>query len=115
MSTRSERQRHCAPSHALLDLLRASGVNAEAAYELRPGRATELTTLEPGMLYAVGGTVYHLPRRTTPGYLTRLVPGTPEVAAYLALARPVELPDIPPPASGWATIWRLRLALQKAT
>lgn len=104
-----------APIHALMNLLRAHGVDVCGAYELRPGKVTEVTSLEPGMLYAAGGKVYHLPRRASPGYIGRLIPGTPEAAAYLALARPVELPMIPPPESGWATTWRLRIALEKST
>ena len=103
------------PTQALIALLRAHGVDVDAAYELRPGKATEVTSLEPGMLYAAGGKVYHLPRRDSSGYIGRLVPGTPEATAYLALARPVELPVIPPPLSGWATIWRIRNALKKST
>ena len=107
--------RRNAPNHALIALLRAHGVDVDGAYELRPGRATEVTSLEPGMLYATGGKVYHLPHRASPGYIGRLIPGTPEAVAYLALARPVELPVIRPPSSGWATTWRLRVALEKTT
>ena len=107
--------RRNAPNHALIALLRAHGVDVSGAYELRPGRATEVTSLQPGMLYAAGGKVYHLPHRASPGYIGRLIPGTPEADAYLALARPVELPTIRPPSSGWATIWRLRAALEKST
>ncbi len=107
--------RRNAPNHALIALLRAHGVDVDGAYELRPGRATEVTSLEPGMLDAAGGKVYHLPHRASPGYIGRLIPGTPEAAAYLALARPVELPVIRPPSSGWATTWRLRVALEKST
>ena len=107
--------RRNAPNHALIALLRAHGVDVSGAYELRPGRATEVTSLQPGMLYAAGGKVYHLPHRASPGYIGRLIPGTPEADAYLALARPLELPTIRPPSSGWATIWRLRVALEKTT
>ena len=107
--------RRNAPNHALIALLRAHGVDVSGAYELRPGRATEVTSLQPGMLYAAGGKVYHLPHRASPGYIGRLIPGTPEADAYLALARPLELPTIRPPSSGWATIWRLRAALEKST
>jgi hypothetical protein len=84
------------PTHALLRLLQASGIDADAAYELRPGRATEATTLSPG-------------------YIGRLVPGTPEAAAYLALAVPVQLPTLRQPTPGWSTIYRLRVALEKST
>lgn len=107
--------RRNSPNHALLHLLKAHGIDADAAYELRPGVATEVTTLEPGMFYAHGGKVYHLPRRASPGYIGRLIPGTPEAAAYLALAKPVELPVIAPPKRGWATTWRMILALEKST
>lgn len=103
------------PTRALIALLRAYGIDVDAAYELRPGKATEATSLEPGMLYAVGGTVYHLPRRDSSGYIGRLVPGTPEAAAYLALARPVELPVIRHPDAGRSTSWRIRNALKKST
>jgi hypothetical protein len=103
------------PTHALLRLLQASGIDADAAYELRPGRATEATALSPGMLYAAAGGLYHLPRRSSPGYIGRLVPGTPEAAAYLALAVPVQLPTLRQPTPGWSTIYRLRVALEKAT
>jgi hypothetical protein len=94
-------------------LLQASGIDADAAYELRPGRATEATTLSPGMLYAAAGALYHLPRRASPGYIGRLVPGTPEAAAYLALAVPVQLPNLQQPTPGWWKITRLRVALLK--
>lgn len=113
--TRLPNIRRNSPNRALIALLQASGIDAEASYELRPGRVTEVTSLEPGMLYAAGGKVYHLPHRASPGYIGRLIPGTPEAAAYLALARPVELPVIRQPESGWATIWRLRVALEKTT
>jgi hypothetical protein len=103
------------PTHALLRLLQASGIDADAAYELRPGRATEATALSPGMLYAAAGALYHLPRRSSPGYIGRLVAGTPEAAAYLALAVPVQLPTLRQPTPGWSTIYRLRVALEKAT
>ncbi len=103
------------PTHALLRLLQASGIDADAAYELRPGRATEATALSPGMLYAAAGALYHLPRRSSPGYIGRLVPGTPEAAAYLALAVPVQLPTLRQPTPGWSTIYRLRVALEKST
>ena len=103
------------PNRALTALLRAHGVDVYGVYELRPGKVTEITSLQPGMLYSAGGKVYHLPHRASPGYIGRLIPGTPEAAAYLALARPVELPMIPPPDPGWATTWRLWVALEKST
>ena len=103
------------PTRALIELLRAHGVDVDAAYELRPGKATEVTSLEPGMLYASEGKVYHLPHRDSSGYIGRLIPGTPEAAAYLALAKPVELPVIRYPDAGRSTSWRIRTALKKST
>ena len=103
------------PTHALLRLLQASGIDADATHELRAGLSIAEVSLSPGMLYAVDGILYHLPRRSSPGYIGRLVPGTPEAAAYLALAVPVQLPTLRQPTPGWSTIYRLRAALEKST
>ncbi len=101
------------PTHALLRLLQASGIDADAAHELRAGLSIAEVSLPPGMLYAVDGSLYHLPRRSSPGYIGRLVAGTPEAAAYLALAVPVQLPTLRQPTPGWWKITRLRMALLK--
>jgi hypothetical protein len=101
------------PTHALLRLLQASGIDADATHELRAGLSIAEVSLSPGMLYAVDGILYHLPRRSSPGYIGRLVPGTPEAVAYLALAVPVQLPNLQQPTPGWWKITRLRVALLK--
>ena len=96
-------------STALLALLRAHGIEAEAAYDLRK----PVAHIDAGMLYAADGLVYHLPFRPGRGYIGSLVPKSPEARAYLNAAVVVEIPRIPYPQPGHWTILHIRQALEK--
>jgi hypothetical protein len=94
---------------ALLTLLHASGIEAEAAYDLRDG----MPGIAPGMLYAVDGQVFHLPFRARRGYIGSLTPKSPEARAYLNEAVPVEIPVICSPHPGHMCSYRARRKLRK--
>lgn len=96
-------------STALLALLRAHGVDADGAYDLR----SALPGIPPGMLYSLNGHVFHLPYRDGRGYIAALVPKTPEAKAYINESRPVELPEAAYLSAPYHAIRRIRLALKK--
>ena len=98
-------------STALLALLRAHGIEADGAYDVR----SSSTRLPPGMLYSVNGQVYHIPRRGGRGYIASLIPGTPEAHAYLNQSSWTTIPDITFPNDGFMLVRRARKALKIKT
>jgi hypothetical protein len=98
-------------STALLALLRAHGIEADGAFDLR----SPLTRIEPGMLYSLDGQVYHIPRRSGRGYIAALVPHTPEAHAYLNQSAWTTIPDITYPWPGFMVVRRARKALKIKT
>ena len=91
-------------THALLHLLRASGIDAVAAFDLR----SENAGIEPGMLYACAdGSIWHIPHRPAHrhrGYIATLVPHTPEANAYIGESSPCDLRLPPRGAAGYCSV-----------
>lgn len=94
---------------ALLDLLHASGIEADGAYDARKG----VGDIPPGMLYSSRGLVYHIPFRAGRGYIGALVPDTAESKAYIGLSTVVELPVVAFADPRYRVIYRARRALEK--
>lgn len=98
---------------ALLNLLRASGIDATAAYDLQ----LDCAGIPAGTLYATSdGAIWRVPHRAASrvrGYVACLEPGTPEATAYIGLAEPVTLPTVPFAHPDYLRLYRAKITLKK--